>query len=513
MQIFFIKTPWLPGIWYQTTFEKGKFKMKRHVLVILFMAAQLLSVQLASAKTVLVNQVGAEGAYTTLQAALDATTSGDTIVITDSGEYSFAHWTNLNGRTLRGQVNAPNQAVISGSAFLDVYNATVENIHFKSNYGWGNQLRCYGTFKVSKVLITDKDNQDTSPILIDPKAGELNQGTIEYVTTYGFTGAGMVNFQPSWNTGAVSEDIGQILVNHCTLTYTAGYAIWLGESWPNDGESITVKNSILGAMTTTDCWVTGIFAANNRPTAPKINHSYNLYTNIWLFECYGYFVDPIGLKDPGTVPSGEKHEIGGGFTWINPFNFIFSSSAWFSEGKLHAPWEGGEVLDTSTGGSYVQTLAMNGPSTQTLKTTLAPNGMAVTPQVTVIDAVDFDLAAWTSVSAVLTGTDAAGAAQTETVAATASADGKTWTATATKAFKTVTKVVTTVTPSNVADNDTEKGDLVKVGYFVTPIAALDQNAIKLAPKYSPALWQADDGLHMGADVNTVPVELSTFEIQ
>jgi hypothetical protein len=36
---------------------------------------------------------------------------------------------------------------------------------------------------------------------------------------------------------------------------------------------------------------------------------------------------------------------------------------------------------------------------------------------------------------------------------------------------------------------------------------------KLKPYTSPALWKADDGLHIGADVTTVPVELSTFEIE
>ena len=489
--------------------------MKKHVLVTLLMAALLVCVQVASAKTVLVNAAGTDGAQTTLQAALDMTVAGDTIVITDSGDYSAAAWTELNGKTLRGQVNAPNQATISNTAFFGVSGgATVENLHFVANFGWGCQLRCSGTFKVSRVLITGKTGADTPAILVDPKAGEMNQGTIEYVTTYGFSALnGTIQFGGGWNTVPTAAELGPILVNHCTLVYNDGYATTLKPGWPTDGQEITFKNSILGIMTPNDCWVSGIFQAADRPTKPLINHSYNLYTNIWIFEMYDYATAPVGMKDTGVVPEAAKHEIGGGFTWTNPFNFIFSSSAYYGQGKLHAPWEGGEVLDASTGGSYVQTLVMGGPTTQTLKTTLSPNGLAVTPQVTVVDAVDFDLAAWTSVSTELTGTDAAGAAQTETVAATASADKKTWTATATKAFKTVTKVVTTVTPSNVADNDTEKGDLVKVGYFVTPIAAIDQNTIKLAPKYSPALWQADDGLHMGSDVNTVPVELSTFEIQ
>ena len=452
-----------------------------------------------AANTVMVNAAGADGAMTTLQAALDATVSGDTIVITDSGEYSAASWTELNGRTLRGQVNAPNQATISNTAFFGVSGgATVENLHFKANYGWGCQLRCSGTFKVSRVLITDKNGGDTPAILVDPKAGEMNQGTIEYMTTYGFDADnGAIQFGGGWNTAPTAAELGPILVNHCTLVYNYGYATTIKPGWPTDGQEITFKNSILGSCTTTDTWVTGIFQAADRPTPPKINHSYNLYTNIWMLEMYGYSTTPTGMKDSGVVPTAEKHEIGGVFTWTNPFNFIFSANAWFTQGGLNSPWAGGMPLGASTNGSYVQTLTMGGPTTQTLKTTLSPNGLAVTPQVTVIDAVDFDLAAWTSVSTELTGTDAAGLAQTETVAATASVDKKTWIATATKTFKTVTQVVTTVTPSNVADNDTEKGDLVKVGYFVTPIAALDQNAIKLAP-FSPAIGQADDGLDMGS---------------
>lgn len=473
---------------------------------------------MASAKTILVNRAGTDNAETTLSTAVAKSAPGDTIVITDSSEYWSPTNLTLNGVTLRGQINNP-KATIKISAFFDVHNSTVENLNFKMNFGWGPGIRCWGDFKLSRLFITDKDG-DHAPILVDPKAGEVTKGTMEYVTTYnGKTGQHVIQFGGGWNSDATTNkvttsDVGPILINHCTITYPDGYATWVDPSWPNDGENITVKNSILGIMTPTDCWVSVIFGALDRATAPKINHSYNLYTNIWIFEGYGFTNPPAnGVKDPGTSPDKAKHEIGGGFTWTNPFNFLFSSAGYYTGKVGAAPWEGNMVLDSSVGGSYKQTLVKGGVTTQTLTQTASPNGVAVTPQVVVTDAVDFDLAAWTSVSVVLTGTDAAGADQTETVAATASADKKTWTAKATKTFLTLTKVETTVTPSSVSDNDTEKGDTVQVGYVVTPVAALTPELLKLAPKYSPALWQADDGLHMGADVTTVPVELSTFDIQ
>lgn len=487
--------------------------MKKHVLVSLLMAALLLSVQVASAKTVLVNAAGTDGAYTALADALTATGAGDTIVITDSGTYTAPDWTNLNGRTLRGQVNAPNQAIIK-TKFMGV-DGTVENLRFEANWGWAMQFRCFNTWKFSRVLVYDKDGADTAAWLVDAQAGTVNQGTWEYCSYYnGKALNGVVLFQPTWGTAAtLPSEIGPMTFNHCTFAFLEGYGMFVGPAWPNDGENITVKNSIIGPMTTTDCWVAGIFAANDRTAKPKINHSYNLYTNIWIFEPYGYAVPPTGLKDDGTKPEASLHEIGGGFTWTNPFAFLFSSPGWFTFGRYHAPWEGGMKLDASTGGSYVLTLAKGGPTTQTLNTTDCPFGIPVKPQATVTDSVDFDTDPWTSVSVVFTGTDADDAAQTETVAATADGTKQYWTANATKTFKTLTSAQVTVTPSSVANNDTDKSDSIKVGYAVTAPAKLDQTNMKLMPYYSPALWQADDGLHMGADVTTVPVELSNFEIQ
>jgi len=43
--------------------------------------------------------------------------------------------------------------------------------------------------------------------------------------------------------------------------------------------------------------------------------------------------------------------------------------------------------------------------------------------------------------------------------------------------------------------------------------ALTKADLKLRANTSPALWKGDDGLNIGADVNTLPVELSAFEIE
>jgi len=59
--------------------------------------------------------------------------------------------------------------------------------------------------------------------------------------------------------------------------------------------------------------------------------------------------------------------------------------------------------------------------------------------------------------------------------------------------------------------DDEEGSLY--GNGTDPFNDILTLDLTLKPDTSPALWKGDDGLHMGADVTTVPVELSAFEIE
>ena len=315
------------------------------------LALFMLVCSMVYAKTVNVSDT----ALNSINAAAATCVPGDTILLTTSGNYLSDTSIDLNGIALKGGTNpaptiTPNINTGTGShrgGFYVHHGGSMENlkINFSPRERYGVGIRMWGQFFLNKLDITG--GTDGPTIFIDPKAGVLNTGTIQYVTMYNVVGyAGAIGFATYFNdaSGGINgpvppaTDIGPITINHCTITYTVGYCILLGGGWPTDGAEIEVKNSILGGLATTGPLALGIFR-NNKPSTPGVGlaHHHNLYTNIWILEIYNG-------DTTGVVPLASLGEIGGESVAVNPFNDI---STWDLKLKAYtspALWKGDDGL-------------------------------------------------------------------------------------------------------------------------------------------------------------------------
>jgi len=320
---------------------------------------------LPAAKNILVNKSGAPGTFSSVAAAVAAAAVGDTIIINEAGTYAETAQINLNGLTLKGATNpAPVIASTAGNKWLSIHNSSIENVDMTPVGGWHAMIMVSGSFSMKKVFVNGDglDNGDSPIMWIQPKAGELTTGSVQYVTFVNKpgAGAGFIIFSDKFDGDAGTNfnlsSCGPIVFDHCVVLMDDGWPFMFRDGWPTLGGELTVKNSIVGRMKVTgNAGNVTVFTTSSDAQLVCV-HQNNLYISLWgMYRAQGLNNQVVGFPAAGEV-MGTKcwpDPADTSYNFINPFAFAPTAPGAFltkadlmlKAGTSPALWKAGDMLN------------------------------------------------------------------------------------------------------------------------------------------------------------------------
>ena len=235
------------------------------------------------------------GDFTTIEAAVAATTTADLIEIGDSGTYDLTKDVHLLGLHLRGaEGQRPIIKHTTGGTvsrcFYEVQNGSLENVTLIA-HATEPQMGFAGTGRIEIKNCTFKGFNQIACIIIGAFAGlqltgEISDTYFDKCTANAITFAG-------WGS-PTAADAGPYLINHNTFLCDAGPFIYIVNGYPSSGGLVTVKNNIFAAYTGGAYVAAKPFGAELLSKV-RFNHSYNLFNKLDAVG-FGFVLDINGTE-------------------------------------------------------------------------------------------------------------------------------------------------------------------------------------------------------------------------